>query len=98
MTFFDNQGFSNVRPSTLTTFPTDENPDAGYKIASVDVMLGADMRQISRQTYTVLDWFGDWGGLLDALFLIAETLVYPFSLSALYDRVAAMAMRKKRNT
>ena len=40
------------------------------------------MRQVSRKTYGLLDWLGDWGGLMDALFMIAEILVAPFSAAA----------------
>ena len=37
----------------------------------------------SRQTYSSLDFLGDLGGLYDALRLIAQTIVAPFSTFAL---------------
>lgn len=37
----------------------------------------------SRQTYSSLDFLGDLGGLYDALRLIAQTIVAPFSSFAL---------------
>ena len=50
-----------------------------------------NLRQVSRRTYSLLDWCGDWGGLLDALFIVAELLVYPVSVRELYSRVASIA-------
>ena len=37
----------------------------------------------SRQTYSLLDFLGDLGGLFDALRLIASAIVIPFSALAL---------------
>ena len=62
---------------------------------STHVILHPDLRQVSRRTYSLLDWCGDWGGLLDALFLIAELLVYPVSVHELYSRVTTLVVRKK---
>lgn len=47
------------------------------------------MREISRQTYSLLDWLGDWGGLMDALFMVAQAFLSPFSALALKAKVAA---------
>ena len=58
----------------------------------IHISLDGDLRQVSRKTYSLLDWCGDWGGLLDALFLIAEFLVYPVSVHELYARIASSTM------
>ena len=47
------------------------------------------MLQWNRQTYSVLDFLGDLGGLLDALRLIGEAFIAPFSQFAL--KVTLMA-------
>ena len=31
----------------------------------------------------MLDWLGDWGGMMDGLFMIAEIFITPFSAIAL---------------
>ena len=44
--------------------------------------------QISRQTYSLLDWFGDWGGLDGALRFIVSIIVSPVSAFALKSKLA----------
>lgn len=73
-------------------FPSDENPRGMWPYMTVNFSMDTSFRQVSRQTYSLLDWCGDWGGLLDALFLIAEILVYPVSVHELYARVASVSM------
>ena len=46
------------------------------------------MREISRQMYSLLDWMGDWGGLIDALFMLAQAVMSPLSLLALKAKLA----------
>ena len=60
------------------------------------VSLSPDVRNITRKTYGLLDWFGDWGGLLDSLFLIAELICYPISANELYTKVASFTRPRKR--
>lgn len=35
--------------------------------------------QINRETYDVLSWLGDIGGLIDALYYISNLILKPFS-------------------
>ena len=56
---------------------------------------GRHLKIINRKTYSLLDWLGDWGGLLDALFMIAEFLVTPFSAIALKAKLMASLIRLK---
>ena len=44
-------------------------------IYSVSVTLSADYLTINRKTDNLLDWMGDWGGLIDGLSLIAEIII-----------------------
>lgn len=46
---------------------------------SVELNLNKDLKQIDRQTYSLLDWLGDCGGLLDALVLIGDLLIGSYS-------------------
>lgn len=51
------------------------------------------MKTIYRQTYSMLDWLGDIGGLTDALVLILAALVYPISTFALKAKLLASIFR-----
>ena len=68
-------------------FPTAENPLTRYKYASLEFTFKKDLREIERATYHLLDWLGDCGGLLDALFFLTEYLVLPFTTFALRERL-----------
>ena len=45
------------------------------------------MKEIERATYHFFDWLGDCGGLLDALFFLADMLIFPFTSFALRERL-----------
>ena len=73
------------QPSSWNKFPTPEHPLRRYKYASLSVNVGPDKLIINRETYSVLDWLGDLGGLFDALVLICSVIVTPvatFSMKA----------------
>ena len=53
------------------------------KYAAIKIELDNSIQIHSRQTYSLLDFLGDLGGLFDALRLIAAALVSPFSALAL---------------
>ena len=56
-----------------------------YKYVSYDLVVGLDKVVINRETYSLLDWLGDLGGLVDALYYICYALVAPvaaFSMKA----------------
>jgi len=80
VTLYGSDGFE-AEPAFADKFPSDENPDAIWTYVNFNISLDNSLRQVSRKTYSLLDWCGDWGGLLDALFLIAELLVYPVSIN-----------------
>ena len=73
----------SVRSSSWNKFPTPEKPDIKFKYASIKIYLHKDISIHSRQTYSLLDFLGDLGGLFDALRLIIAALVSPFSALAL---------------
>ena len=70
-------------PSSWNTYPTRENPSSRYKFMSIEVNMNLDKKRFSRQTYSLLDWLGDIGGLSDALLPIVGLLVSPLSSFAL---------------
>ena len=60
-------------PSSWTHFPT------RYKFLSFEMNMHRDRIKLNRQTYSLLDWLGDLGGLTDALYIIFSILVTTFS-------------------
>ena len=69
--------------SSWSTFPTAEQPSNKFKFVSCEFNMSLDHNQWSRQTYSILDWLGDCGGLFDALILLSTPFIAPFSLYAL---------------
>ena len=63
-------------------WPTKENPDQYYKVASAYITLSMDQNVTERQTYSFLEWLGDVGGLYDALRLIGLLTITPFGTFA----------------
>ena len=67
--------FENPKPSTMSTWPTKENKNVGYKYTGLILQNSNDANIIERQTYSSLDLIGDCGGLFDALKLMGGALV-----------------------
>jgi len=59
-----------ARASSWNKYPTKENPYSRYKFTSFELSISPDKMVINRQTYSLLDWLGDLGGLFDALCII----------------------------
>ena len=56
-----------------------EKPDGEYKFGSFEIVAKPTAIVTSRQTYAVLEWLGDVGGLNDSLYIIAQMLLAPFT-------------------
>ena len=54
-----------------------------YKFNGVKVNMGHLLTNIDRQTYSLLDWLGDVGGLYDGLHLLIHYFVVPLGAYAL---------------
>ena len=48
-----------------------EKPNGDYKLGSLEIVAKPTAIVTSRQTYAVLEWLGDVGGLNDSLYIIA---------------------------
>ena len=79
---FERGIFEKSTASTYTRYPTRDNPSR-YKINSFWLELSQSMKTIERQTYSLLDWAGDVGGLFDGLKLLASFFVAPIASTAL---------------
>ena len=59
----------------------------------MSVTLSPDVPKIRRKTDSLLDWLGDWGGLLDSLYFIASILVSPFSEYMMKSKLASLLVK-----
>ena len=64
---FHSTSQSMPEPSAWNTFPSEEFPLTKFKHTSMELNFSPDLLSVSRQTYSILDWLGDMGGLMDAL-------------------------------
>ena len=56
-----------------------EKPDGEYKMGSIEIIAKNSKLIINRQTYGILDWLGDIGGLNDALTLIVKIFIASYA-------------------
>ena len=86
--------FSKIpEASAWNHFLTEEVPLSRYKFTSIEVNFSADQQRVNRQTYSLLDWLGDMGGLLDALYLIGMIVMSPFAEFALKTELLSSIFR-----
>ena len=77
----------------MSRWPTLDKPDQKYKVVSAYISLSMDQTVIERQTYSLLEWLGDVGGLSDMLFLIGKLLISPIAAFALKAELLSQAFR-----
>ena len=94
------------QPSAWNKFPTKEDPFKKYKFTSLEVNLSLDKLVVNRETYSLLDWLGDLGGLFDAIRFMCRFIIYPvssFNLSATLmsklfrQRPSDLALKRKHS-
>ena len=59
----------------------------------MSVALSPDVAKIRRKTDSLLDWLGDWGGLLDSLYFLADILVSPFSAFMMKSKLTQLLVK-----
>ena len=84
---------SSPMPSSWIYFPTAEEPSTRYKYISVEINMSIDLISWERQTYSLLDWLGDLGGLYDALYLIFAALISPITMFTLHSTLLTSFFR-----
>ena len=88
-TNFNKMNFNQAQPSNSNEWPTEDNPQAAWKMGSIWLEIWPDQTVIERQTYSFLEWLGDIGGLFDALKIIGASIVSPFA--AFYLKVELLS-------
>ena len=82
-----------VEQSAWDRFPTEQNPYGLYKFTSIHISLSQSKIKTNRESYATLDWLGDIGGLVDALFILGRFIVEPFAVYALNSRLTSTIVR-----
>ena len=81
------------KPSSWNVYPTRENPDGLFKYGSIEVNMSQDLSIWNRQTYSLLDYIGDLGGLLDGLKSLCAIIIAPFSTFSLQSLLLTTIFR-----
>ena len=81
------------QPTYWNTFPTEEDPHARYKFASINLKLDHDLEVHFRTTYGFLDWLGDVGGFSSAVIAIAALVNSSNSDFALKSKLMSLLAR-----
>ena len=76
---FESTYWGDSGTSDYSEWPTKEDPSL-YKFNGVWLELSKEKVIIERQTYSLLEWLGDVGGLFDGLHIIFGQLLKPFAL------------------
>jgi len=69
---------SNPLISSWNKHPT-EHPGGLYKFVSLELNFNKQKLVVNRETYGILEWLGDIGGLTDALILLGQFFLMPFN-------------------
>ena len=80
------------QPSAWNEHPS-KNATGLYKFSSIEFNLDLRVRIINRQTYDILSWLGDLGGLVDALYYVTQALMIPYTSYALRSSLLRMLFR-----
>ena len=73
----------------------DENPRGDYTFGRVLIDQENSIYKINRQTYNLLEWLGDIGGLLDAMLFIAQLALWPVYNFNVTNHLMKRLFRKK---
>ena len=73
------------------------DPDGMRKLTSITILMDPDATAYERQTYSLLDWLGDIGGLLDAFRVIGTFMVGPVASYALQAKLASKIFTKYKH-
>ena len=59
----------------------------------MSVNISPDLLKVRRKIDSLLDWLGDWGGLLDSLYFIADILLSPLSAYMMKSKLARLIVK-----
>ena len=59
----------------------------------MNISIHPDLHKINRKTDSLLDWLGNWGGLMDGLNFVCKNFLNNYSLYALNANLASLLVR-----
>ena len=59
----------------------------------MSIKLSPDVPKVRRKTDSLLDWLGDWGGLLDSLNFLTDILISPLSAYMMKSKLAQLLVK-----
>ena len=59
----------------------------------MSIKISPDVLKIRRKTDSLLDWLGDWGGLLDSLHFLVDILINPFAAYMMKSKLALLLVK-----
>ena len=68
-----------------------------YQYTGLNLYFSPNRLSINRQTYSILDWLGDMGGLMDALVILGQILIMPISSFTLKSNLLQTLFRHKKS-
>ena len=71
------------------------NPKAKYKFTSLSVSLSSDLTMHERETYSLLVWLGDVGGLFDGLKVFGLAFVSPVASFMLKSKLTSSIFKQE---
>ena len=81
----------------MVKWPTKEDPQRVYKFTSLWLEQSLTERVIERQTYSMLEFIGDVGGLFDGLSIIGGAICAPFSTRAIRKLISNEQERSSKS-
>ena len=57
------------------------------------ITLNENLLKIRRKTDSLLDWLGDWGGLLDSLHFLTDILISPLAAYMMKSKLASLIVK-----
>ena len=85
--------FMKAEPSAVKSWPTEKEPTNLYKFGSIYTEFGQSMKEIERQTYSLLELFGDVGGLFDGFRILFGLVLAPVSAFNMRSMILVNAFR-----
>ena len=76
-----------INDSGWKNFPTQ------YKFFSMELSISPDVPKVKRKIDSLLDWLGNWGGLLDGLNFLAYILISPLSNYRMKSKLAMLLVK-----
>ena len=59
----------------------------------MEMTINPEVLKVRRKTASLLDWLGDWGGLLDGLHFIADILISPLSAYMMKSKMVSLLVK-----